>query len=230
MFAGMDRTGHATSRPRTRSRRGWRARDVVFAGTRTVSRMLLPSTRRPTICARFVVLKRFVLTITLESSVEKPELAGLAFRKLASYAKGMPSAHDVAKYILEQKGEMDTWKLQKLVYYSQAWHLVWEDEPLFTDRIEAWANGPVIPELFNEHRQRFKMKKWPKGNVSRLTKSQKESIEVVLKHYGERTGFALREQTHKESPWKDARGSTPPGASSKKQITRDSIAQYYGSL
>jgi uncharacterized phage-associated protein len=125
---------------------------------------------------------------------------------------------------------MDTWKLQKLVYYSQAWHLVWEDEPLFADRIEAWANGPVVPELFKEHRQRFRMKKWPKGNVSRLTKSQKESIGVVLEHYGERTGFELREQTHKEPPWKDARGNTPPGASSKKQITRDSIAQYYGSL
>jgi uncharacterized phage-associated protein len=101
----------------------------------------------------------------------------------------MPSANDVAKYILEQKDEMDTWKLQKLVYYSQAWHLVWDSEPLFEERIEAWANGPVVPELYKVHRGKFKMKKWPKGNISRLTKSQRESIDVVLKRYGKRTGF-----------------------------------------
>jgi hypothetical protein len=51
----------------------------------------------------------------------------------------MPSAHDFAAYVLAEQGEMTTWKLQKLVYYSQAWHLVWDGEPLFTERIEAWA-------------------------------------------------------------------------------------------
>jgi hypothetical protein len=30
---------------------------------------------------------------------------------------------------------MSAYKLQKLVYYSQAWHLVWADEPLFAARI-----------------------------------------------------------------------------------------------
>ena len=49
---------------------------------------------------------------------------------------------DVAAYILEQKGSMTTMKLQKLVYYSQAWSLVWDEKPLFEEAIEAWANGP----------------------------------------------------------------------------------------
>jgi uncharacterized phage-associated protein len=35
-------------------------------------------------------------------------------------------------------------KLQKLLYYSQAWHLVWEDTPLFTARIEAWIDGRLF--------------------------------------------------------------------------------------
>lgn len=52
---------------------------------------------------------------------------------------------DVAEYILEQHGEMTSMKLQKLVYYCQAWHLAWSDEPLFRESIEAWANGPVVP-------------------------------------------------------------------------------------
>ncbi len=142
----------------------------------------------------------------------------------------MASAHDVARYILEQKGEMDTWKLQKLVYYSQAWHLTWESEPLFGEQVEAWANGPVVPALFREHRGRFKMAKWPKGNISRLTAAQRESIDVVLRHYGKRSGLKLRERTHKEPPWKDARAGLPAGASSETVITHDAMASYYGSL
>jgi uncharacterized phage-associated protein len=125
---------------------------------------------------------------------------------------------------------MDTWKLQKLVYYSQAWHLVWDSEPLFEERIEAWANGPVAPDLSREHRGKFKMAKWPKGNISRLTRSQRESIDVVLKHYGKRTGFALRELTHKEQPWKDARKGVPAGGPSKRVITPGAMVSYYGSL
>ena len=60
----------------------------------------------------------------------------------------MANVFDTAKYILEQKGDMFTMKLQKLCYYSQAWGLVWDDEPLFDEDFEAWVNGPVCPELF----------------------------------------------------------------------------------
>lgn len=42
--------------------------------------------------------------------------------------------------------------LQKLVYYSQAWHLVWEERRLFEEPIEAWVNGPVVRELYRRHR------------------------------------------------------------------------------
>ena len=57
----------------------------------------------------------------------------------------MATAHDVAAYILQKKGEMTAMKLQKLVYYSQAWSVVWDERPLFHEKIEAWANGPVVP-------------------------------------------------------------------------------------
>jgi uncharacterized phage-associated protein len=125
---------------------------------------------------------------------------------------------------------MDTWKLQKLVYYSQAWHLVWDGEPLFDEPIEAWSNGPVAPALFQEHRGKFKMKRWPKGSISRLTKAQRESIDAVLKHYGKWTGSELREKTHKEPPWREARGDLAPGERSNRRISYDAMASYYGSL
>lgn len=142
----------------------------------------------------------------------------------------MASAHDVARYILKQRGEMSAIKLQKLVYYSQAWHLVWEDEPLFNERIEAWSNGPVVPDLYRVHRGNFSVRSWPKGHVTNLTKGQRGSVDAVLKHYGPKSAFWLSELTHKEAPWREARKGLQPGTRSQREITPEAMAEYYGSL
>ena len=142
----------------------------------------------------------------------------------------MASVHDVAKYILREQGELDTWKLQKLVYYSQAWHLVWDEELLFTAKIEAWANGPVVPELYREHRTQYKVQTWRSGLIGNLSQRQRDSIDVVLEHYGPLTGFQLRELTHNEDPWKLARKGVSPGAPSKNEISPDAMAYFYSSF
>jgi uncharacterized phage-associated protein len=146
------------------------------------------------------------------------------------YIRTMASAHDVAKYILREQGPMDTWKLQKLVYYTQAWHLVWDGEPLFPEKIEAWANGPVIPDLYQRHRGLYTVSEWPGGKISNLTTSERASIDAVLKHYGRHTGYWLRERTHLEPPWRNARQGVPAGARSNAPITVDALGEYYGSL
>jgi uncharacterized phage-associated protein len=142
----------------------------------------------------------------------------------------MATAHDVAAYIIERSGSMSAMKLQKLVYYSQAWHLVWEEEPLFQERIEAWANGPVIRELYAEHRGQFTVDKWPKGNPDDLTPAQKGSIDAIVKHYAGKTAFWLSETTHREDPWREARGDLGPSDRSSREITPAAMAEYYGSL
>ncbi len=63
----------------------------------------------------------------------------------------MATVFDVAAYILEQYSAIPTMKLQKLIYYCQAWSLVWDEEPLFSEDIEAWANGPVVRSLYEAH-------------------------------------------------------------------------------
>jgi uncharacterized phage-associated protein len=144
----------------------------------------------------------------------------------------MPSAHDVASYILHKQGRMSTWKLQKLVYYSQAWSLVWDDEePLFSEPIQAWANGPVCPALYQIHKHQFATDKpWPKGDWRTLTAAERKRIDAVLKYYGRHTGQWLRELTHREEPWKKARKGLPADAPSRAVITPESMALYYGSL
>lgn len=77
----------------------------------------------------------------------------------------MANVFDVAKYILHKKGPMTTMKLQKLVYYCQAWSLVWDGKPIFEEKIQAWASGPVVRELYNEHRGVFIISDLEKGNI-----------------------------------------------------------------
>ncbi|MGK7944953.1 MAG: Panacea domain-containing protein [Microcystaceae cyanobacterium] len=142
----------------------------------------------------------------------------------------MATSHDVATYILNQKSPITAIKLQKLVYYAQAWSLVWDEKPLFQERIEAWANGPVIPELYECHRGQFEVESLSVGDPDNLTNTQKETIDEVLNFYGDKSSQWLSELTHKEMPWIQARQGLAPGERGNQEITLDSMAEYYGSL
>jgi uncharacterized phage-associated protein len=140
------------------------------------------------------------------------------------------SVHDVAAYILEKRGPMSAMKLQKLVYYAQAWSLVWDDRPLFGERIEAWANGPVAPELYKEHRGQFIVSCCPIGDASKLDDTAIETIGVVLRDYGDKPAQWLSDLTHAERPWRDAHRNIPNGERGSQEITQASMAEYYGGL
>lgn len=142
----------------------------------------------------------------------------------------MPTVHDVAAYILEKMGEMTAMKLQKLVYYSQAWSLVWDEKPLFRERIEAWANGPVAPVLYQEHKGNFKVRKWSHGNAEVLSQEARDTIDGVLAFYGKKSSQWLSDLTHSEKPWQDARGRLAPGERGTQVISHSSMAEYYSSL
>ena len=43
-------------------------------------------------------------------------------------------------------------KLQKLMYYAQAWHLAVIGDELFSDDFQAWIHGPVIPALYDKYK------------------------------------------------------------------------------
>lgn len=143
----------------------------------------------------------------------------------------MNTAIDVAKYILEKQGPMTAMKLQKLVYYCQAWSLVWDERPMFLEKIEAWANGPVVPELFDTHRGLFKVNSDNiSGDPSSLDDTAKETIDAVLMYYGNKSSQWLSDLTHNEDPWKLARANIPPGERGQIEITHASMAEYYQSL
>lgn len=147
----------------------------------------------------------------------------------------MSSIFDVAKYILEKKGELTTMKLQKLCYYSQAWSLAWYEEPIFNEEFEAWANGPVCPQLFNLHRGLFSInyREIPdKYGADNLSSTQIDIINRVLDFYGDRDSHWLSELTHMERPWKAARekANALPGDYCNEIISKEEMLDYYSGL
>lgn len=148
----------------------------------------------------------------------------------------MANVFDTAKYIVEKAGKdrkMSTMKLQKLCYYALAWSLVWDDEPLFPEDFEAWANGPVCRKLFNKTKGRYSVTPEDEdGGDGDLTENQYDTIDKVLEYYGNHDAQWLSELTHMEDPWKQARerAGVAFGEPCNEIITKEDMAIYYGGL
>lgn len=61
-------------------------------------------------------------------------------------------AMDVSEYIL-RKQLMGNLKLQKLLYFVQAYFLIKKGTPCFSDKIYAWDSGPTIPTVYRYFRK-----------------------------------------------------------------------------
>lgn len=143
----------------------------------------------------------------------------------------MANVFDAAKYVLEGTGPITTMKLQKLLYYAQAWSLVWDEHELFPEDFEAWAGGPVCRSLFGWHRTYFAVsaENVPEHLLTgeEFSEAQKETMDAVIRDYGQYSGAQLSELTHSERPWIEARKGLPPGASSSEVIPKASMAWFY---
>lgn len=143
----------------------------------------------------------------------------------------MASVFDVAEYVLSETG-VSTMKLQKLVFYSQAYSLSVFDEPLFPDDFEAWANGPVCPQLFRAHKGLFVVGKGDlrvESHPDKVAGKQAISVNHVLSALGQLNGQQLNRLTHAEKPWLDARGGRADDDRCSNVITKQAIREYYGS-
>ena len=145
----------------------------------------------------------------------------------------MATVFDVAAYIIEKAGPQHPVSLQKLVYYSYSWHLVWEGERLFDQPIEAWRNGPVVKALYDHHKNTVKVSsEIVRGDVNNLTPSEKESIDAVLEAYGSKKPRELSSLSHLESPWINARerAGAKDGDSSNERLLDEDIMDFYSQL
>lgn len=144
----------------------------------------------------------------------------------------MASVFNVARYVLNHAGSMTAMKLEKLVYYCQSWSLAWDGAPLFDEDFQAWANGPVCPELFATHRGRFILEPdyYDDYGEYPFTAEQTETMDAVLRDYGDKEPRWLSELTHKERPWRETRIGVNPGEPCDKIIDKELIQEYYEGL
>ncbi|MFO0639661.1 MAG: DUF4065 domain-containing protein [Polyangiaceae bacterium] len=139
----------------------------------------------------------------------------------------MATAAEVAAFIkAEASCALSRMKLLKLVYYAQAWALAWDGEPLFADRIEAWADGPVVRSLWAKERHGSEVP----PNSSALSAHERDTVRAVLAFYAEFDGDRLSEFTHAERPWVDARDGVPLGTASNAEISVVAMQRYYGAI
>lgn len=156
-----------------------------------------------------------------------------------------------AKYIIafsDSKGDKITnKKLQKLLYYVQAWNLAVFGDPLFDEAPQAWRHGPVYPTVY----QTFKSfgaenvslaHEYEKGAIdeedmmkliaeeTNLSPQQAGLIQEVMTKYGTQSAFALEILSHRERPWLDARKGLDDFDASEQPITHDAMREYYSSL
>ena len=118
-------------------------------------------------------------------------------------------------------------KLQKLVYYAQAWHLAIKKEPLIDDDFEAWVHGPVIYSLWKKYSgYKFHpiMEDVEKPSFDSETE---EFLKQVSEVYFHEDGYALELMTHRESPWIIARKGCSPEEHCSNIISKTSMEKYY---
>ena len=144
----------------------------------------------------------------------------------------VPAKH-VARWFLNhadrEAGEALTQlKLQKLVYYADAWYLANFDKPMISEKFEAWAHGPAIRSLYAKYREAG----WdslPPENGPMPPEAVNKFLTSVYQEYGQFGAKKLEEMTHNELPWQAARVGLRPEEASKNEISKLIMRNFYAS-
>ena len=97
-------------------------------------------------------------------------------------------------------------KLQKILYFIQAKFLVEKNTPCFSEKIEAWTFGPVIPEVYQQYKI-FGNAHIPCVDVQddfKISEQDKALMDNMVDKCSKFTASQLVEITHRQTPWKKA--------------------------
>jgi len=157
---------------------------------------------------------------------------------------------DFAKYVglslLSKELSVSHLKLQKILYYCQAWHMVFfgRENTLFAEKPQAWVNGPVYPSIYNEYkdktetmRDHLKLSDFYQGSLEdgfkeyaekmNFEPDEAELLESIILLYGEKSQNHLVFFTHTEKPWTEKREGLKPFERSTAELSLDTMYSYY---
>ena len=153
---------------------------------------------------------------------------------------------DISRYIVNYSNEkqymISNLKLQKLLYFVQAYFLVQkkDSKPCFHERIEAWDFGPVVPVAYKEFsvygamqiptinsyfeidKKNYFNSKKKRYSDDNISKKDKKKINEVVDKFGRYAATTLVTLTHSQTPWIEAYKKRK-----NREITNESLRNYF---
>ena len=145
--------------------------------------------------------------------------------------------NDIADYIIDrltsdEPSPLIHLKLQKLLYYIQAWSLGIEGSIMFEGKFQAWVHGPVNRIIYNRFLGKSLYGFINRDDIQNLAYSISENdkyfVNYILDNYAGYSGSDLEKMTHQEFPWIEARGNLSPTERCTVEISEDTMKLYYG--
>lgn len=122
------------------------------------------------------------------------------------------SARDIAQWFVvwaeeAENTDLTPLKVQKLLYYAKGVFMSNSGGvPLFLEHMQAWSQGPVVPEVYHDLKRFGRNPIDPDQFVSDDFDWDKfaqveDSLVETWQRYAVYSAWALRNKTHQESPW-----------------------------
>ena len=148
-------------------------------------------------------------------------------------------SHYIIVYSNKKDYGVSNLKLQKLLYFVQAFFLINDCPPCFDEKIEAWDFGHVVPEIYREYKRYGGMDiptidyyvKFDKKNIWNteriyyediISDDDKEMIRAVVDKFAHCSATFLVNLTHNQDPWINAYVN-----GQRNEITKEDIKRYF---
>ena len=133
----------------------------------------------------------------------------------------------------EDREEITNKKIQKLLYYAQAWSVTLRNKKIFSNNIQAWVHGPavtVVYDKFSKYGMKDLTKYYDEENleIKSLTADDIVLLEEIWDVYGKYSANDLEVMSHSEQPWQNARKGLEPYEPSTHVISTTSMKAHYG--
>lgn len=154
--------------------------------------------------------------------------------------KCMIDYRKLADYIIitcnKENKDISNLKLQKLIFYCQAYHIARYRERLIDNYFEAWKHGAVLPALYSQYSYlKYKnINKYDEDEYNDIRNSfdeyLPEFLDKIINKFGNMTANEIRELNHSEKPWQEARKGYKAHERCNEIISEKTMYEYYSNL
>lgn len=123
--------------------------------------------------------------------------------------------------------DMTLLKLLKLLYYAEGSSLALGKGSLFSENIEAWEHGPVVPAVWRSQEDPYNLSFESEDiqkSLNNISEDDKALLNEVYDVFGQYSAWGLRNKTHEERPWIEA---TENGRVLNRTISRKTMEEYF---